>query len=122
MIQTNNINVQEVTPIIAPQYLKQVFPIPPSGAENVNRFRNEIIDILNGKDKRLLAVVGPCSIHDTVAALEYAKKLKELSDKVQDKILIIRSRYGTSAFLLYYRDRAAYRIRDARPYYTSIPL
>jgi len=93
IIETNNLNVLEVTPIIAPQYLKQVFPIPSNGGAFVNKSRYEIKQILHGDDKRLLAVVGPCSIHDTVAALEYAKRLKELSDKVKDKILIIMRVY-----------------------------
>jgi len=93
MVQTNNLNVLEVTPIIAPQYLKQVFPLPSDGAVFVNKSRDEIKDILHGDDNRLLAVVGPCSIHDTTAAIEYAKRLKELSDKVKDKILIIMRVY-----------------------------
>ncbi|XOB66155.1 3-deoxy-7-phosphoheptulonate synthase [Deferribacteres bacterium DY0037] len=92
-IETNNINVFEVTPIIEPQYLKQVFPMPLDGDAFVDKSRNAIKDILNGKDKRLLAVVGPCSIHDTNAALEYAGRLRELSEKVQDKILIIMRVY-----------------------------
>jgi len=93
MIETNNLNVIEVTPIIAPQYLKQVFPLHNGGASFVAKSRQAIKDILHGRDKRLLAVVGPCSIHDTTAALEYAKLLKALSDKVQDKILIVMRAY-----------------------------
>jgi len=93
MVETNNINVAEVTPIIAPQYLKQVFPLPEGGGLFVNESRHAIKSILHGDDKRLLAVVGPCSIHDPIAALEYAKKLKELADKVKDKIFIIMRVY-----------------------------
>lgn len=93
VIQTNNVNVTKVTPIIAPQHLKQVFPVPVGGDAFVNRSRNIIKDILHGRDSRMLAVVGPCSIHDPVAALEYARKLKGLSDKVQDKIFIVMRAY-----------------------------
>ncbi|PLX68943.1 MAG: 3-deoxy-7-phosphoheptulonate synthase [Denitrovibrio sp.] len=93
MIETNNVNVHEVTPIIAPQYMKQVFPLSPAGSIFVNESREAIKNILHGDDKRLIAVVGPCSIHDTVAALEYAKLLKELSDKVADKIFIVMRVY-----------------------------
>lgn len=92
-VESSNLNVLEVSPIIAPQYMKQVFPIPMGGGVFVNKSRDEIRAILNGEDSRLLAVVGPCSIHDTVAALDYAKRLKELSDKVNDKILIIMRVY-----------------------------
>jgi 3-deoxy-7-phosphoheptulonate synthase len=93
MVQTNNLNVLEVTPIVAPQYLKQVFPLTPEGALSVNESRNAIKDILHGDDDRLLAVVGPCSIHDTFAAIDYAKRLKKLSDKIKDKIFVIMRVY-----------------------------
>jgi len=92
-IETNNVNVFEVTPIIAPQHLKQVFPVPVGGSVFVDRSRNIIKNILRGEDERMLAVVGPCSIHDTVAALEYAKKLKGLAEKVKDKIFIVMRAY-----------------------------
>lgn len=93
MVETNNLNVIEVTPIIAPQYLKQVFPMPEGGGLFVNESRHAIRSVLHGEDNRMLAVVGPCSIHDPKAAIEYAEKLKVLSDKVKDKILIIMRVY-----------------------------
>ena len=93
MVQTNNLNVLEVSPIIAPQDLKQVFPLSLPGATFVNESRNTIKSILNGEDKRLLAVVGPCSIHDPLAALEYAQRLVELSEKLQDQLFIIMRVY-----------------------------
>ena len=55
--------------------------------------RQEISDILDGKKKKLIMIVGPCSIHNRDSALEYAHKLKELSDKVNDKILIVMRVY-----------------------------
>ena len=93
MVQTNNINVVDVSPIIAPLDLKQVFPLPLTDAAFVNKSRNTIKAILNGKDKRLLTVVGPCSIHDPVAALEYAQKLHTLAEKLQDQLYIIMRVY-----------------------------
>ncbi len=93
MVQTNNINVVDVSPIIAPQDLKQVFPLPVSDAAFVNASRNTIKAILKGEDKRLLTVVGPCSIHDPVAALEYAGKLYQLSEKLKDQLFIIMRVY-----------------------------
>ncbi len=93
MVQTNNLNVLDVTPIIAPQDLKQVFPLPLSKASFVNESRNTIKAILNGTDKRLLAVVGPCSIHDPAAALEYAQRLGKLAEQLQDQIYIIMRVY-----------------------------
>ena len=93
IVETNNVNVLEVSPIIAPQHLKQVFPIPVGGSAFVKRSRGIIKDILHGRDDRMLAVVGPCSIHDTTAATEYARLLKGVADKVQDKIFVVMRAY-----------------------------
>lgn len=93
MVQTNNLNVLEVSPIIAPQDLKQVFPLPLDGATFVNSSRNTIKQILKGKDQRLLVVVGPCSIHDPQAALEYAGRLVKLAEKLQEHLFIIMRVY-----------------------------
>ncbi|MEA3362988.1 MAG: 3-deoxy-7-phosphoheptulonate synthase [Thermodesulfobacteriota bacterium] len=93
MVQTNNLNVLEVYPIIAPSDLKQVFPLPLSGANFVNDSRNTIKAILKGEDKRLLVVVGPCSIHDPLAAIEYAKRLAKLTEELKDQLFIIMRVY-----------------------------
>jgi len=93
MIETNNLNVLEVSPIIAPMDLKQVFPLPLSGATFVNNARNTIKSILKGEDNRLLAIVGPCSIHDPIAALEYARRLVKLSEELQDQLFIVMRVY-----------------------------
>ena len=93
MVQTNNLNVLEVSPIIAPQDLKQVFPLSLTEATFVNDSRNTIKSILRGEDKRLLVVVGPCSIHDPIAAIEYARRLVKLAEKLQDQLFIIMRVY-----------------------------
>ncbi len=93
MVQTNNLNVREVTPIIAPADLKQVFPLTKEGAAFVSQSRQTIKKILHGEDNRLMAVVGPCSIHDPAAALEYAERLAELSNKVADQIYLVMRVY-----------------------------
>ena len=93
MVQTNNLNVREVAPIIAPADLKQVFPLSEDGAAFVSDSRKQIKAILRGEDKRLMAVVGPCSIHEPKAALEYANRLVTLAKKVEDQIFIIMRVY-----------------------------
>ncbi len=93
MVQTNNLNVREVTPIIAPADLKQVFPLGLDDAAFVNDSRNTIKAILRGEDKRLMVVIGPCSIHDPKAAMEYAEKLAGLAEKVKDKLFIVMRVY-----------------------------
>lgn len=93
MVQTNNLNVREVTPIIAPADLKQVFPLSIEDAAFVNDSRNTIKSILHGEDKRLLVVVGPCSIHDPQAAMEYAQRLAKLAVTVKDTLFIVMRVY-----------------------------
>ena len=93
MVQTNNLNVLDVTPIIAPAELKQVFPLPLEGATFVNNSRNTIKQILRGEDKRLMVVVGPCSIHDSAMALDYAGRLSKLATELSDQMFIIMRVY-----------------------------
>jgi len=91
--RTDNLHVSGLTPIIAPADLIQVFPLSEEDAEFVANSRNRIIDILSGRDKRLMVVVGPCSIHDPVAALDYAGRLSRLSRAVQDQIAVVMRVY-----------------------------
>ncbi len=93
MVQTNNVNVRKITPIIAPEDLKQVFPLDLEDAAFVNESRNHIKSILHGEDNRIIVVVGPCSIHDPKAAMEYAELLAALSEKVKDKLFIVMRVY-----------------------------
>ena len=59
----------------------------------VGKARNEVHAILNGKDDRLVAIVGPCSIHDPKAAIEYARKLKEIAAPLQGEVVTIMRVY-----------------------------
>lgn len=93
MIKTNNLKVSAITPIIAPADLRQVLPLSDKDRSFVSRSRQQIKDILLRKDQRLMVVVGPCSIHDTEAAVEYAKRLSALSRLVEDQLLLIMRVY-----------------------------
>lgn len=93
MIKTNNLKVAAITPIIAPADLRQVFPMSDNGREFVSRSRERIKDILHRRDSRLMVVVGPCSIHDPDAAVEYAKRLSSLARRVQDQLLLVMRVY-----------------------------
>jgi len=93
MIKTNNLKVTAITPIIAPADLRQVFPLSDANREFVSKSRERIKEILQRKDRRLMVVVGPCSIHDPEAAVEYARRLAELSKKVNDQLLLIMRVY-----------------------------
>lgn len=93
MIKTTNLNVKELTPIIAPFYLKQIFPLLQDEAVFVTQGRTTVRNILKGEDKRLMAVVGPCSIHDPKSAIEYAEKLAKLSEEVKEKMFLVMRVY-----------------------------
>lgn len=93
MKRTNNLRIRGLTPIIAPADLKQVLPQSERGAEIVSRSREEISNIFNNRDRRLMVVVGPCSIHDPKGALEYAERLAGLSRELQDQLLLVMRVY-----------------------------
>ncbi|HET7238365.1 MAG TPA: 3-deoxy-7-phosphoheptulonate synthase [Terrimicrobiaceae bacterium] len=93
MLRTSNLRVRGLTPIIAPNDLKQVFPLSERGAAEVTRSRGIIVDILNNRDPRLMVVIGPCSIHDPKAALEYAARLAKLSAEIGEQIFCVMRVY-----------------------------
>lgn len=71
-----------------PQQLRQQLPVSEQLAETITRQRNAVRAVLNQTDNRLLAVVGPCSIHDPQAALDYAKRLAQLAQRVEGQLLL----------------------------------
>ncbi len=76
-----------------PGELRRARPLSPELAARIDRQRRAIRDILDGRDDRLLVVVGPCSVDDPAAALDYARRLAELSAKVEDRLLIVMRVY-----------------------------
>ncbi|UFS69616.1 3-deoxy-7-phosphoheptulonate synthase [Geomonas sp. RF6] len=93
MIKTNNLKIKSITPIIAPADLRQVFPVSAESGACVSRSREAITRILRGEDRRLMVVVGPCSIHDPQGAMEYARRLATLSQEVGEELLLIMRVY-----------------------------
>ncbi|WWO98655.1 MAG: 3-deoxy-7-phosphoheptulonate synthase [Candidatus Dasytiphilus stammeri] len=79
--------------IITPKQLKTSYPCDEKVKLQIYNFRKTISEIIQGSDERLLIVCGPCSIHDPQSAIEYAKKLKKLSDKLNNKIYILMRVY-----------------------------
>lgn len=88
-----NIRVEAVKPLVPPGILKDKLLSSEKARQVVKTGRNTISNILAGRDKRLLVVVGPCSIHDPEAALDYASRLKELSEKISDKYFVLMRVY-----------------------------
>ena len=93
MTRTENLNIVEVMPITSPKNLKDLMPVSDSVIETVLNARNAIKRILEGEESRLLMIVGPCSIHDPKAAIEYAERLKKLADEVSETVLIVMRVY-----------------------------
>lgn len=91
--QIENLNIERHRPLLPPCDLKAELPVSDELISLITSSRQEVRDILDKKDHRIMVVVGPCSIHDPAAALDYAKRLKTLSDKVKDNILIIMRVY-----------------------------
>ncbi|AKH69788.1 3-deoxy-D-arabinoheptulosonate-7-phosphate synthase [Spongiibacter sp. IMCC21906] len=91
IIENLNVEAQEV--LITPARLKAALPMSDSARELVSQSRQTIRDILDRTDHRMFIVVGPCSIHDTDAALDYAQRLKKLADEVSDTLLIVMRVY-----------------------------
>lgn len=91
--QTDNLNIASNEALITPERLKSDLPLAGDALESVQLARETIFSILDRKDPRLFVVVGPCSIHDTEAALDYAGKLKSLAEKVKDTLYIVMRVY-----------------------------
>ncbi len=93
MKQTYDIRIKELRPLVSPEKLKQQLQMSPISAQTVVESREAIENILNKSDKRLLAIVGPCSIHDEKAAMEYAGKLHDISRQLKDTLLVVMRVY-----------------------------
>ena len=91
--QVSNLNVLAQDVLTTPEALKNAIPLTESAERSVIEGRQTIQNILDGKDPRLLVVVGPCSIHDVEAALDYARRLRTLADQVSDSLYIVMRVY-----------------------------
>lgn len=89
----NDLNIASVQALITPAQLKKDLPLSDQARNSVVNGRQTVRDILDGKDKRLFMVIGPCSIHDPKAAHEYADRLLALREKIQDTLYIIMRVY-----------------------------
>lgn len=88
-----NTNIKNSHVLLTPNEVKSKLPLTKSAEHTVLQHRQEIKNILDFQDSRKFIVVGPCSIHDTQAALEYSQRLKVLAERVKDKLLLIMRVY-----------------------------
>jgi 3-deoxy-7-phosphoheptulonate synthase len=92
-MKTDDLRIVKTHPLLSPAILADEIPLTDTASIRVCEARRVIEAILDGKDARLLVIVGPCSIHDTRAALEYATKLKLVADALADALFIVMRVY-----------------------------
>ena len=90
---TNNLRIKSTRIVLPPIFLEEEMPVTENASRTVFDARRQIVDILNGSDDRLIVVVGPCSIHDPIAAREYAGLLKEAIAELSGDLLIVMRVY-----------------------------
>ncbi|WP_422137916.1 3-deoxy-7-phosphoheptulonate synthase [Endozoicomonas sp. ALC020] len=88
-----NLNIESQDLLITPEQLKKEIPLSEAAERTVSEGREVIRNILDGKDHRLFVVVGPCSIHDVDAAMDYAGRLKKLADELSDTLYLVMRVY-----------------------------
>lgn len=93
MFQTDDVRINKVKELLPPVAVLEKFPATEIASSTTFESRKAIHNILEESDDRLLVIVGPCSIHDTEAALEYGKRLKVLRDELGDKLEIVMRVY-----------------------------
>ena len=89
----DNVNIKSIVPLATPSELRHQLPESTLAANQVQKGRHVIEQILDGDDPRIMAIVGPCSIHNLDAATEYARRLRALSDEIGDTVYVIMRVY-----------------------------
>jgi 3-deoxy-7-phosphoheptulonate synthase len=93
MYQTDDVRINKVKELLPPVAVLERFPATETSSSVTFEARNAIHNMLQGEDDRLLVIIGPCSIHDPEAALEYGKKLKVLRDELGDRLEVVMRVY-----------------------------
>ena len=91
--KSSDVNILSRSKLTTPDEIHSELPLSLDRVAQVMRHRQEVFDILDGKDPRRIIVVGPCSIHDKASALEYASKLAKISSEVNDKLMLVMRVY-----------------------------
>lgn len=89
----DDVRIRSIRPLISPALLMDELALTTQASNTITATRSEATDIIKGKNDKLLVIVGPCSIHDTKAALEYGGRLKKLINKYQNELCIIMRVY-----------------------------
>ena len=92
-LKTDELRTQPLGPMPTPAELGSAHPITDEVAQRIAQSRRQIENILTGEDQRLLVIVGPCSVHDTEAAIDYAERLAAIQDQYKDELFIVMRTY-----------------------------
>jgi len=92
-VRTRDLRVESIRPLLPPAILLEELPLRESAAVTVSQGRGEVARILQGDDDRLIVIVGPCSIHDPRAAIDYAQRLRRLADDLTGELRIVMRVY-----------------------------
>jgi 3-deoxy-7-phosphoheptulonate synthase len=92
-VRTRDLRVESIRPLLPPAILLEELPLRESAAVTVSRGRDAVARILRGEDDRLIVIVGPCSIHDPGAAIDYAQRLRRLADELAGELHIVMRVY-----------------------------
>ena len=93
MLEAQDVRIKNIEKLSTPREIAELYPLSDKDREMILSFRKSVNDIIYGNDRRLLAIVGPCSIHEPKAALEYAQRLKRLSDELSRHFFIVMRTY-----------------------------
>jgi len=92
-IKTDDVHISELRPLLSPAILMEELPISDNTAVLISQARKDIESIINGRDDRLLIIVGPCSIHDPAAAMDYAQRLRAVVSQFGPELLLVMRVY-----------------------------
>jgi 3-deoxy-7-phosphoheptulonate synthase len=92
-MKTRDLRVTGYRPLVPPAIILEELPLPESGSRAVAAWREDLSRILARADDRVMAIVGPCSIHDPIAALDYARRLRGLGEELRDDIVVVMRAY-----------------------------
>ena len=92
-LRTRDLRVESIRPLLPPAILLEELPLSDAAAITVSRAREEVARILRGEDDRLVVIVGPCSIHDPGAAVDYAQRLRSLAEELAGDLRIVMRVY-----------------------------
>jgi 3-deoxy-7-phosphoheptulonate synthase len=93
VVRTKDLRVENIRPLLPPAILLEELPVSEAAAQTISRGREEVSGILWADDDRLIVVVGPCSIHDPVAAMDYARRLRKLADELAADLRLVMRVY-----------------------------